>query len=260
MNPSDAWKRTAGFSRDLALRPSRALAAVLAEGAALPESLRLYFVFLAASIVFYTFKPAGFPPLGPGAPPPADGGLAFWAKVEAWSPVLVALWVCLCGVFTRLLSGPGLPLRLLAASAYGVVPGAWLLVYANSAMPRWAFGLGCAALAAAAAWPARRVEGRLWRPLASWLAAVSSLGLATLPAQCAAVLLDWPAAYQAVEILLLFWSLGLATYGVSRVASLPAARAFFAVFLATLCQLLSVFALYLLGLLPKAVLKALMAA
>ncbi|MEK9144722.1 MAG: hypothetical protein AAB339_03830 [Elusimicrobiota bacterium] len=244
------------------LSPSKAAARLEEGDAALQDSLRIFLAYMASAVLFYTLKPAGFPPAGPDAPLPAPGqeGLVFWVKVQAWSPLLTALWVLLTGSFARLLTGGRLPMRLFAAGGAALLPLLWVLFYTNTPMPRWTLGAGLLALCAAAVPAVRAVPGPSWRAYASWLMAVNSAAIALLPLFACAVLSDSPLLYQSLEVALLFWTLGLATYGTSRIARIPAARAFCAVFLGLLCQVVFVYAFYLLGLLPKGVLKALMAA
>ena len=250
------------FFLDILLRPSKAAARLDEDDSAIQDSLRIFLAYMASAVLFYTLKPAGFPPAGPDAPLPAPGqeGLLFWVGVQAWSPVLTALWVFLTGSFARLLTGGRLPMRLFAAGGAALLPLLWVLFYTNTRMPRWTLGAGLLALCAAAVPAARAVPGPSWRALASWLMAVNAAALALLPLFACAVLARSALLYQALEIALLFWTLGLATYGTGRIARIPAARAFCAVFLGLLCQVVLVYAFYLLGLLPKGVLKALMAA
>lgn len=250
------------FFLDMLLSPSRAAARLKEEDAALQDSLRIFLAYMASAVIFYTLKPAGFPPAGPDSPLPLPGeeGLVFWVKVQVWTPVLTGLWVLLSGSFARLLTGGRLPMRLFASGVLALLPLLLVLFYTNTPMPRWALGAGLFALCAAAAPAVRLVPGSSWRAYASWLMAVNAPALALLPLFSAAVLLKAATFYQALEIALLFWTLGLAAYGTSRIASIPAARAFCAVFLGLLCQVVFVYAFYLLGILPKAVLKALMAA
>lgn len=251
------------FFLDILLRPSRAAARLDESDAALQDSLRIFLAYMASAVLFYTLKPAGFPPAGPDAPLPAPGqeGLLFWVKVQAWSPFLVALWVIFTGWFARLLTGKRLWLRIFASGVYALLPLFLILFYTNMRVPsRWVLGLGLFTLAAGIIPGLRSVDGRSWRAYASWLMAVNAPAIALLPLFSAAILLKAAVLYKGLEIALALWMLGLSTFGVSRVASLPAKRAFVAVVLALICQLVFVTGFYLLGLLPKGVLKALMAA
>ena len=88
--------------------------------------------------------------------------------------------------------------------------------------------------------------------------ATNAIGLALAPFFVAMTLLGLAIGYHALELVLVFWTLGLASYGVGRIMAMAVPRAFCAVFLALVFQLLFVFGLHLLGLIPKDVLKALM--
>ncbi|MFA6028758.1 MAG: hypothetical protein WC969_02765 [Elusimicrobiota bacterium] len=252
---ASAW----ALARDLVFAPARALRALHEDPEALWSAARVYAAYLAFSTVFYALKPAGFPPLGPEQPfTPPEGGLLFWAQVQAWSPPLTALLCALTAFFLTLLAGRRLAPRLLAACASAAAPLALLLIYRNTGMPRWALGAGLLALAALIGRRLRATDPSLWRPLAGWLLLVNALNLALMPLFAAAVLLRAALLYNGLEIALLFATLGWGTYGVARIARLPNARAFCALFLAMLSQIVLVFAFHYLGALPRTVLKALM--
>jgi len=253
-----AWE----LARDFLLRPRLALDRMLAApDALLREALWVYAAYLVTAVLFYALKPAGFPPPPPDSPEVAvAGGLLFWAKVHAWAPLLTLIWIAMTGWFGTMLQGGRLALRLGASVLCGAIPLLLILVYTNTGMPRWAFGLAWAGLAAGMVPGFRRVSRGTWLGLASVLLAVNAASLALLPLFAAAVLSRSAVFYHSIEIVMLFWTLGLAAYGTSRVMGLQAARAFCAVFLSVACQLLFVFSMRLLGLLPKEILKALLAA
>lgn len=243
-------------------RPSEALDFVERDPrAALRAAAGVYAVYMITAALFYALKPDGFPPPVPGAPPDlAERGLAFWAGVQLWSPALLAVWIAAAGWFGRLLGAGKLAVRLPAAAAAGAIPLLLIALYHNSAMPRWAFALCWIALAALMVPGFRRVSRTEWTSLTASLAGLHACAVVLLVPFTLTVLARSAAAYHAVEMAMLFWVLGLATYAVRRALGVPTARAFVAVFLSLLAQILFVFSMYSLGVLPKEVLKALMAA
>ncbi|MFA6092876.1 MAG: hypothetical protein WCU88_05515 [Elusimicrobiota bacterium] len=260
---NDALKTAAkswSFAKTLAMNPRRALEETLSSQEALWTSARLYLVYLASAILFYgLIKPADFPATGEiGLPEPSQGGLAFWAQVQVWNPLLTALSIMLTAFFARLLAKGRLALRLPAACAFAAIPLILLVCYRNGDIPRWGLGLGLSALGLLLWLDLRRMQAGLWRPLTAWLLAINILNVAALPLFCLAVWTRMDGLYLGIEILLLFILLGWACFGVSRIAAVPTARAFCAVFLSVLGQILFIFALYVLGWLPKSVLMALM--
>ncbi len=248
-----------GLALDLLLRPSRALDRLLSKDGALGDSAKIYAVYLAATILFYTLKPGDFPPLPAGAPAMRfEGGLGFWITVHAWNPVFTAVGIAMIGWFAWLLRGGRLALRLPLAVLCGFLPLFLILGYSNTGMPKWGFALTWVLLILAGVPGFRAQPAAVWKPLCSLFLAVNAISLALLPLFSGAAFLKSPIAYHIVEIAALFWTLGLAAYGVSRLAGISAARAFCAIFLSTLCQVFFIFSLHLLGLIPKDALKALM--
>ncbi len=252
-----AWTLAADF----AANPRRAMDRIAAAPRpALTDSLRILLAYMVASAVYYWLKPESFPPPPEGAVLPEDPrGLLFWTKVQLWTPALDGVLVATTAWFAQLLKGERLPRRLLAAVLCGAAPVLLLIVYAQSRIPGWAFAGGWLLFAGLAAPGFRRVPPETWAPLAAVLLGVNALSLFLVPLFTAAVLARWAVGYHALEMGLLFWTLGVSTYGAGRLLGLPAARAFCAVFLGLLAQIVFVFSMHTLGLLPNDVLKALMA-
>ncbi len=248
-----------GLALDLLLRPPQALERLLSKNGALTDAAKVYAAYLAATVAFYTLKPAGFPPLPAGAPAMhSGGGLGFWISVHAWNPVFTVVGIAMVGWFAWLLKGGRLALRLPAAVCCGFLPLFLILGYSNTGMPKWGFALLWLVLILAAVPGFRAQPAAVWKPLCGLFLAVNAISLALLPLFAGALFLKSPIAYHIVEIAALFWTLGLAAYGVSRLAGISAARAFCAIFLSTLCQVFFIFSLHLLGIIPKDALKALM--
>lgn len=246
---------------DMAFAPRRAVDAILKDRRSkLVQAAGVLVLYMAVSAVFYRLKPEGFPTPPEGwTPPEVPRGLWFWTRVQLWTPLLTAVLLATTAWFSQLLRGEHLPRRMLAAVLSGAIPILLLVVYANHRIGPWVFGGAWLGLAALMVPGYRRLPEGRWLPLASVLMAVNALALVTTPLFTATVLMRSENLYHALEFGLLFWTLGVATVAVSKVLDLPAARAFAAVFLGLLSQILFVFSMSTLGLLPNDVLKALMA-
>lgn len=241
--------------------PRRAVERVLkADGALFGPALGVLLLYMAVSVVFYRLKPEGFPTPPEGwTPPAAPRGLLFWARVQMWTPLLAAVLILTTAWFSQLLKGDRLPRRMLAAVLSGAVPVLLLVVYANHLIGGWAFGAAWAGLAALMVPGYRRFPKARWAPFAALLLAGNALAVAMTPLFTLAVLAGSETFYHLLEFGLLFWTLGVLTVFVSAAVEIPAARAFAAVFLGMLSQILFVFSMSTLGVLPNDVLKALMA-
>ncbi|MBI4385893.1 MAG: hypothetical protein HY551_00775 [Elusimicrobia bacterium] len=255
---------TRKFARDLLLNPSEAVARIARSPEALRASAILYIAFLCASAIFYALKPENFPPpqgdieLIRG--PEESRGLWFWIKVQSWNPFLSLVWTVLLGWFSSFLkfSPLGKPLSLLTAGVMGMLPLIPILLYVNHLIPRSIF-LAVWLVFLGAMIPALRKRGASsWRPLLCLVLSVNVVNLALLAPFVLSVALRTAWMYHGLEFVLLFWTLGLGTYALSRLEELSTPRAFCAIFLSMLCQFWLVFSLYFLGLVPKDILKAMM--
>lgn len=248
------------FSRELLLSPRKAVERLRRPGAALREAACIYAAFLAASVLFYAVKPADFPPLdGAQLPDPSQQGLLFWTKVQAWGPLLSAAWVALLAWFVQLMGRSSrLPLSLLAAAAFGMLPLAPILLYTNNVAGKAGLAAAWILIAAGMIPGLRRRPPQAWRRLASLVLGINAVNLALLVPFALAVLARSAPAYFALEILMLFWMLGLGSYLLGALEDVSTPRAFAALFCSMLAQLWLVFSLYFLGLVPKDVLKALL--
>jgi len=250
------------FGLDFISKPSRAVNAIKKDPRkALKAATGVYAVYLITAALFYTLKPDGFPPPIPGAEATAvEHGLLFWIGVQAWSPVLLAVWIAATGWFCGLLGTGKLAVRMPAALGSIIIPILLFVVYKNGSIPRSAFAATWLILIAVMIPGFRRIKKDDWIRLTASLAGLHAAAILLLLPFTLAVLARSPRAYHAVELVMLFWVLGLASYSVRRVMEIATARAFSAVFLSLVAQILFVFSMYLLGILPKGVLKALMAA
>lgn len=246
---------------EVVARPSRAVERVLAEpAAALKPALGILASYMAVSAVFYWLKPDSFPP-PPEAyvAPDSPRSLWFWLRVQCWTPPLAAVLIATTAWFSGVLKGGKLPLRLTGAVLSAAIPVLLLVLHANGRVGTPLFAGVWLALLGLMVPGWRAIERRSWLALAAVLLAANAPALALVPVFSAAVFLRSAAFYHALEMLLLFWTLGVCAFGVGRALEMPTARAFAAVFLGFIAQIFFVFSMHNAGLLPKDVLKALMA-
>lgn len=243
------------FGRLFLLRPSAA-ADSCAREKALGDGLRVYAVWLAASLLYLRLKPLDFPDAHAVASLDARG-LAFWSRVALWEPVLAALEIALTGVLLRWMREGWLPLKTAAATVWIAVPVACALACARGGLPRAAGAAVLAAWAAPGVLMARRLSAREWRTLAAFLLGLNALALVLLAPQTAAVALRSQPLFNAALALSALWLLASGGLGLRRLAATSAARAVLAFLFANLALSAAVAAAFVLGLLPVEVLKVL---
>jgi hypothetical protein len=236
-------------------KPERA-----AEACRRPDALRLglivYAVAAVVSLVFSWYNPLKF--LDPSAPILSSYDIFFWARVAFWEPVLFGLSVWFGVLLLDWMRGGWLPLRAACAALWTAIPLALGALYAS---PRMHLGRG-PFIACLAVWtiPALRLTVRpnvkTWREVGSFLLglnAVQTVGLlATLLIVVPSRSLD---AFYAVDAVILVWMLVIAGLGLRRLCGVSTARAVIAFLFSVLLSTVVPGIAYLLGVLPKEVLK-----
>ena len=261
-NPAEVLGRGWILARDLIINPSRAGERIAKEPDILSASLAIYLIYLCVSVVFYSWKPADFPAASDAplslARATLPQGPVFWAKVQAWSPVLTAIWLYFLAWFVERLKTGRLAFRLFISALVWVAPTVALVLWASGQIHKAGL-LAVWALAIAPTVPLARAKAPAsWRPLAALLLSIVAVNLALCPLFAAAVVLRADRAYEALELAMLFWTLGLGTYVLGRLEELPAARAFAALLFSMIAQMAAVFSLFAGGVVSKEILKALM--
>ena len=254
------WKATWELGRDLLIAPSRALKRLEGDDG-LQASLRLFAIALVAAVLFYTFKPTDFPPTDSLDLPlgvDAQQSLVFWAKVQAWEPLLTAVMIVFLGWFCWFFKSGRAGPKLILGACLGLLPTIPMLFYTRNMISKPVFGLLWLAILGGMVPGLRTRAAASWKSLTSLILAINVVNLALLLPFIATVLLRAGSAYHALEIAMVFWTLGLGAYVLSSLDGLPTSRAFSAIFLAMLCQAWFIFSIYLLGLVPKDILKAMM--
>lgn len=232
---SPSLKGTPGLALDFLRRPSRALDALDAPGSRLGQTAAIYAAALAALILFYAFKPPGFPQLlQDTATERFDSrGLWFWSVVFSWTILHTVVIAGMIGWYARLLKEGWLPARLALAALSLFVPFILLVVYlGRKEAGSGPFLLAWALIVAAMRPNFSKVDRGQWRPLLALMLGTNSLVLASLPLSLLAAVLRASPLYYAVEIVRSLWTIALVAYGTSRLCGLPVARAAAAVVLA----------------------------
>lgn len=262
------------FAGELLLKPSQALVRLRSSNAGLRPSVFIYACFLLTAVAFYSLKPEDFPrpdPMGEWPLAMEQGrshGLYFWAKVQSWGPFLTFVEVFCLGWFSWLLKKPGTPardrtvyrlLRMSGIALVAISPFIPMLLYKYGAISKAVFGFFLAAMIAAMIPGVQSRSLSSWRPLAALSMGLNMVNLALLIPFAAAVLFRSEAGYHALELLLMVWTIALGTYLLGGLEGMSSARAFMALMLAVvLCPMVFVISAYMLGLVPREILKAMM--
>ena len=223
---------------------------------ALGDALKVYALWVVASLLYLALKPYDFPDMN--APMPAHvEGLRFWLRVAAWEPALAALSIALTALALNWMRGGWLPLRTAVATCWSAVPLILTIAYTKSGLPRSVFGAGMIVWAVPGALVARRVSGAEWRKIAAFLLGLNAIGLVLLIPQIAAAVLRSDLLYKATLGLSVAWLLSCGGAGLRKLCGVSLARAVLAFLFANLVLNLVIAAAYLLHWLPLEVLKVL---
>lgn len=252
------WK----LARWIVFKPGRAAEALNSWPDAIPAALTIYLAYLAMSVAFYSWKPVDFPAVADG--PLALGrtatqqGPVFWARVQAWNPLLTAFLVYFLAWFTSALKGGRLAVRIFAASLVWVLPVFAILLWSGKALGTWAV-IATWAVVLAPTIPSVRARAlESWRPLTAFALSIVTINLCLCPLFAVAVATRSQTLYTALELLMLGWTLGVGCYLLSSLEGLPTARAFVGLFFAMIAQIAAVISLFISGIVSKEILKALM--
>lgn len=224
---------------------------------ALPASLRVYAAFLLLYALFFWLKPFDFPDPNVGVPREAQG-LLFWLKVMGFQPLLEAAWVVFLLGMARWFAAGRLAPRLLTGVLWTAAPFILLVVYHQNAMPKALFAAGGALWLASYGLVIKREDLGALRELLSFMLALNAIGIALL------VPMTLLTAARSRELFMLtqglggFWLLGAGALGLRKLTGLRMSRAFLSMLLSMFMQIAFTFLLYMLGIVPKEILKALL--
>lgn len=237
-------------------RPSAA-AETARDRRSLAPAVWIYVAFLVGTALLYAWKPFDFPDRN--APFPRDTqSLWFWTKVMLWQPPLELAWVAFLLAQLQWLRDGKLFWRLLGGVLATAVPFVLLVYYSQNGIPKSAYAAGLAAWAALVAFWGWRAPRDLWRPTISLMLALNAIGLLSLLPMALAVPLDADTLFKAGQIGGGLWVLFSGTLALRALAGQRLPRCFMAVLLSMFMQIALAFALHMLGVVPKDILKALL--
>lgn len=260
--PQGVSTRAGAFrlAKELLLSPRRAAERLKNDPDALPSALGIYLAYLVVSVAYYSWKPADFPIIqdAPYRSTALSQSPVFWARVQAFNPVLAGIWLFFLGWFAAQLKSGRLAMRIFVTSLVWVVPSVVIVLWAGGQVPKLAL-LAAWALVLAPTVPAQRARSfEDWRPLACLVLALVAVNLVLCPLFVVAVAARHEQLYKGLELVMLFWTLGAGAAALSGIEGMPTARAFAAIFFSMVAQMAAVFSLHILGLVSKDILKALM--
>ncbi len=249
-------KRTLAFGRQFLFAPAQA-ADACDRPTALADGLTIYALLAVAELVSSWFDPLAF--LDPTAPVRPGHTLGFWLVVAFWEPVLMAMSVFFTVLTLEWMSEGWLPLKTAAATLWTAVPVALVVYYtaSHAALSRgWALLL-LAAWAAPAVLLSRRIAPERWRRVGIFLLGMSAVQLVGLLFEFVAVVpahsLNAFYVYSAVMLVWVAYCFGAGMRRMKITGSV--ARAVLAFVFALLISSVVPSLAYLLGLMPKEVLK-----
>lgn len=255
MKEPDSRSATMPLAWDFLTTPSRA-AKTCASPGAFVSNLRIYLIFMAASLIFFQLKPADFPDANiPIVQVTRD--FSFWLGMILWQPVLEAAWIVFILGLLRWFAAGSWSVRLMTAVAWTALPFILMILrnLNNISLP------GYVALLLLWSLPLfgliRAAPKAEWRTLAGFMMGINAIGLAILPPMALAVGLKAPGLFTFTQAAGGLWILGAGMLGLRELSGLRLPRAFMAVLLSMFLQIAFAFTLHLLGLIPKDMLKAL---
>jgi hypothetical protein len=248
-------KKAFEFGRLFLFQPSRAAEACENERA-IDSGLKIYAVWVVASLAYLWLKPYDFPDVNAPVPAHAEG-FGFWLRVALWEPVLAVMNVALTALVLEWMREGWLPVRTAVATLWSAVPLLLTVGYTKYDLPRAAFGALLIVWAVPGVLVARRVPTGEWRKVAAFLLGLNAVGLVLLIPEIAATALRSDLLYKASLFASVAWLLVCGGVGLSRLCRISAARAVLAFLFANLVLNLVIAAAYLLHWLPLEVLKVL---
>ncbi len=255
-------KRAASLARLFLFAPARAADESMKEESLLP-CLAIYIAFTAAYLLFFMFKPFDFPDQN-AAYPREPQTLMFWFKVMLWQPPLEAVWIAfLLGLVAWFRTG-SLAVKLTGGALWAALPFVLIGVYAAADTYRATLIAKVLLAIGPALWIGLFIP--LWRrmtrselmPVITFMLGVNAIGILILAPMIASIFLGSPGFFMGSQAAGGFWILGCGTLGLRRLTGLRLPRAFMAVLLSMFFQIAVAFTLYLLHIVPKDILKALL--
>ena len=243
--------------RRYAFAPSQA-AQASRDKANLAPNVIIYALFATASLIFFWLKPFDFPDANAALPGKARG-LLFWFKVMLWQPPLELAWIAFLLGLTQWLRGGKLVVRLTAAALWTALTFVLIISYWQKlGLGQLGFALGCLASFALFVPAVRNFPAAERLPVVSFMLGLNALGLIMLAPTALAAALRSSVLFNAAQIAGGIWMIGAGALGLRRLTGIRLARAFMAMLLSMFFQIALACALYLLGVVPKDILQALL--
>ncbi|MFI5347025.1 MAG: hypothetical protein ACHQ51_11690 [Elusimicrobiota bacterium] len=248
-------KKSIDFAKLFLFQPASA-AEACAEETAIDAGLKVYAVWVVASLAYLWLKPHDFPDMAAPISAHAEG-FKFWTRVALWEPVLAALNIALTVLVLNWMRDGWLPLRTAVATLWSAVPLILTIAYTKSGLPRAAFGAGMIVWALPGGYAVWRVPAAEWRKVTAFLLGLNAIGLVLLIPEIAAAVLRSDMLYKGTLFASVAWLLVCGGIGLGRLCKTSTARAVLAFLFANLVLNLVIAAAYLLHWLPMEVLKVL---
>ena len=246
----------ADFARRCLFAPTAAAEAARAPGS-LAAAAWMYGAFLAATALFYAWKPFDFPDRNAAFPRELQG-LGFWLKVMLWQPPLELGWIAFLMALVEWFRTGKMFIRLLGAVVATAVPFILVVLYRQSGLNWGAYLALTFAWLGALGWQASRAPKQEWLPVTSLMLALNVIGLLLLVPMVLSVKLDADQVFKGAQIAGGLWVLGAGTLALRALTGLRLPRCFMSVLLSMFMQIAFAFTLHMLGLVPKDILKALL--
>lgn len=249
-------KKLFSFAKSFLVAPSAAADACAAPDA-WKDALKIYAALAVLQLVSSWFDPLAF--LDPNSPIRPAHGAGFWTAVLMWEPALMAMSVFFTVLVVDWMSEGWLPVKTAVATLWSALPAVTAVYYAspNTTLGKgWFVGLLAAWLAASVA-AARRVPADRWRLIGTYLLGLSAVQIAGLAVEFLVVV---PArsltAFYIYSGVMLLWVVASFSIGMRRLKITGSiARTALAFVFALLVSSVFPAVAYLLGLMPKEVLK-----
>lgn len=247
-------KKILNFGRLFLFSPSEA-AAACENDTAWKLGLKLYAVLMPLQLASSWFNPLSF--LDPLAPVGKAYGAMFWVQVAFWQPVVFALSIFFIVVTLEWLRLGSLPIKLATTAAWAAVPLGLIAYYApQDSPPRLLFIFVFVAWIIPAILIARRVPTERWMKIATFMLGLCALQITLLAVEYLTVVpvhSYW--GFVTFSIVTLLWMLTVASIGLQRLVKMSTPRVALAFFLASLVIFVVPSLAFMLGLMPKEVLK-----
>ncbi len=246
------------FARLFIFSPGKAAEACGRPGAWM-QGLRVGLLFIVIQVFVSSLNPLSF--MDPTAPLAQAHNFGFWLTVGACEPLLMCLSIFFTVLLFEWMRTGWLPLKTAAATMWCAFLIGLTLVYARSGLnlsKAFFLALLCLWLLPTIAF-SRRIAREQWLRMATFLLGLSVIQIICLILELAVVApTRSTAAFYAVCLTTLLWMLGFFGAGMRQMTGTSSARSVLAFIFAMIVSSVFPILAYLLGLMPKEVLKVIL--